>query len=168
MKLKNLFVLPMIAGLMLIGGCKNTAPVEPETPIVEPDEPSEPEEPEEPEVPAKTAEEVVADINGVFSGLGIDNLLSWYDEYNCFIGGLSLGAAEHASDEQHAAELQEATEFVVSYLPEYLTQDAAGFEEESDDYYIGLSVDSVAVDNFGYINTSGNIIVQIQVSTISE
>lgn len=46
MKLKNLFVLPMIAGLMLIGGCKKTASVEPETPIVEPDEPSEPEEPE--------------------------------------------------------------------------------------------------------------------------
>lgn len=162
MKLKNLFVLPLIAGLMLIGGCKrNVTPVNPEPEIVEP-------EPEEPVEEAKTAEEVVADINGVFSGLGIDNLLSWYDEYNCFIGGLNLGAAEHASDEQHAAELQEATEFVVSYLPEYLEVNAAGFEEDYDDYYIGLSVDSVGVDNFGYVNGSGNIIVQIQVATISE
>lgn len=161
MKAIKILALGLLTSLMMLGGCKKTTPVEPEPTPVEPDTP------EEPEVPAKTVEEVVTDINGVFSGLGIDNLLSWYDEYNCYIGGLNLGAAEHATDDQHAAELQEATEFVVSYLPEYLTVNESIFEEEQDDYYIGLSVDEVGVDTFGYVN-SDNIIVQIQVASIAE
>lgn len=162
MKIK--FLLLAAATTLMVAACSpKAAPVEPSEPeIVEPDEPS------EPEVPAKTVEEVVTDINGVFNPLVGSDILSWYDEYNCYIGGLNLGAAEHASDEQHATELQEATEFVVGYLPEYLTQVEAGFEEEYDDYYIGLSVDSVGVDNFGYVNSSGDVIVQIQVSDISE
>lgn len=163
---KSLFLLlPILTLGLVMAGCKsNKVEPTPEPDVVEPDTP---EEPEEPEVPAKTVEEVVTDINGVFSGLGIENLLSWYDEYNCYIGGLNLGAAEHAEDDQHAAELQSATEFVVSYLPEYLEVKESIFEEEYDDYYIGLSVDEVAVENFGYVN-SGNVIVQIQVASIAE
>lgn len=113
-----------------------------------------------------SAEEVVADINGVFNPLVGSDILAWYEDYSCYIGGLNLGAAEHTEDEQHAAELQSAAEFIASYLPEYLTVDTAAFEELEDDYYIGLSIGSVGVDIFGYINGSGNIIVQIQVAEL--
>lgn len=159
MKIKNLFILPLLAGLMLVGCKNNKSEVKPSEPEVI--------EPSEPEVVTKTVEEVVADINGIFNPLVGSDILSWYDAYNCYIGGLNLGAAEHATDDQHAAELQEATEFVVSYLPEYLTVTAAGYEEEQDDYYIGLSVDEIGIDTFGYIKDS-NIIVQIQVALIAE
>ena len=120
----------------------------------------------EPAPEAKTAESVSTDINTIFNALVGTDIMSWYSQYNCYIGGLNLGAAKATTDEEHQAELKNATEFVASYLPEYLTTDFAEFEESEDDYYIGLSVDEVGVDLFGYLNSSSNIIVQIQVSDL--
>ena len=178
-KIKVLLASLLCAGLLLAGcttkGNNGSSSAEPTSSEVVPSSSeggssSEGEGSSSEEPAVKTVEEVVADINGVFAGLGIDDLLQWYEDYSCYIGGLNLGAAEASAEdaEAHQTELQEATEFVVSYLPEYLTADAAGFEEEYDDYYIGLSVDSVGVDAFGYVNSSSNIIVQLQVTELSE
>ena len=150
-KIFKLFAALPLAFGMLLAGCGNKPAPQPEPPA-----------------PAKTVEDVTTDINAIFNPLIGGDILSWYDDYGCYIGGLNLGAAQATTDEEHVTELQGAAEFVVSYLPEYLTVDAAGFEEEYDDYYIGLSVDEVGVDNFGYVNDSGNIIVQIQVTSIAE
>ena len=157
MKLSKLLVLTLLSGLLMGCGAKKTssssiASSEPE--IVS----------SESEVVAKTAEDVVTDINGIFNPLVGSDIMNWYEDYECYIGGLNLGAAEHATDEQHATELQSATEFIASYLPEYLEVKVASFEEEQDDYAIMLGVDEVIVGLFGYVNGSGNIIVQIQIA----
>ena len=53
MKIKNLFILPLLAGLMLVGCKNNKSEVKPsESEVVEPSEPSEPSESSEPEEPA--------------------------------------------------------------------------------------------------------------------
>ena len=123
-------------------------------------------ESEEPIPEVKTAESVSTDINTIFNGLVGADIMSWYEDYNCYIGGLNLGAAKATTDEEHQAELKSATEFVAGYLPEYLTTEVSTYETTEDDYYIGLSVDEVGVDLFGYLNSDNNVIVQIQVSNI--
>lgn len=116
---------------------------------------------------AYSAEEVVADINGVFNSLVGSDILAWYDDYSCYIGALNLGAAQATTDEEHQAELQSAAEFIADYLPEYLEATAAGFETDYDDYYIGLEASSVGVDLFAYVNSSSNVLVQIQVAELA-
>jgi len=136
-----------------------------ETEISESSESEVESESEEPIPEVKTAESVSTDINTIFNDLVGADIMSWYEDYNCYIGGLNLGAAKATTDEEHQAELKSATEFVASYLPEYLTTEVSTYETTEDDYYIGLSVDEVGVDLFGYLN-SDNVIVQIQVSNI--
>lgn len=157
MKLSKLLVLTLLSGLLMGCGAKKAssssiASSEPE--IVS----------SEPEVVAKTAEDVVTDINGVFNPLVGSDILNWYEDYGCYIGGLNLGVAEATTNEEHIVELQGATEFIASYLPEYLEVGKAGYEASNDDYAIILGVDEVIVGLFGYVNDSGNIIVQIQVA----
>lgn len=178
--MKKSCLLLALAAIFSLGlaGCKSNSKTS-DTEIVSSSEPVEPVESseaetetsesevesEEPIPEVKTAESVSTDINAIFNGLVGADIMSWYEDYNCYIGGLNLGAAKATTDEEHQAELKSATEFVASYLPEYLTTEVSTYETTEDDYYIGLSVDEVGVDLFGYLN-SDNVIVQIQVSNI--
>ena len=121
----------------------------------------------QPSKQVKQVEDVVTDINEVFNPLvGGEDIMSYYEDYGCWIGGLNLGAAEATTEEEHITELKDAVEFIGGYLPEYLKLGESGYESEEDDYYIGYSVDSVGVDMFGYVNASSYVIVQIQVAEL--
>ena len=115
----------------------------------------------------RTAEEVAGDINAVFNPLVGGDILDWYEDYGCYIGGLNFGAAEATTDEEHITELQNAAGTVYYYLPEYLELVAAEYEESDDDFYVGLQCAYVGVDIYAYINGSGNVIAQVQVYDLS-
>ncbi len=167
MKLRNLFVFPILASLMLIGGCKKTAPVEPVDPT--PVEPSEPEEP----VVAKTVEEVAADFGASISAaVGATVTLADKGTYFGVTLNFSEDGVDYSNTQAEESVLAPVASTLVNLAPEYLTVVGAKYftaeedfwEDGSGDtaYYAALSVDEVGVDIISYCY-SGYLLGQIAV-----